>query len=135
MYSCQQCSYKATQQSCLKSHQQSVHKGVKYSCNQCKYQATSQSSLKIHQQSIHDGVKYFCDQCEYQAGQKTKLKRQIITKHSLLVETVRSGKSSIAQENTADDHDGKSNNEGDSNHDIPANGEDDAGYQNEGRGN
>ena len=108
---------------------------IKNSCNHCAYQTAVQSNLKIHKQSIHEGVKYFCDQCEYQAGQKTNLKRHISTKHSLVVETVRSGKSSIAQENTADDHDGKSNNEGDSNHDIHANGEDDAGYQNEGRGN
>ena len=73
-YSCKYCRYKATQQSKLKRHQESIHEGVKFSCDQCKYHATQKSNLIAHKRSVHDGLKYSCDQCEYQTGQKFDLK-------------------------------------------------------------
>ena len=54
-YSCNQCQYKATQQSNLKIHQQSKHEGVKYSCNLCQYQTGLAGNLKKHQQFKHKG--------------------------------------------------------------------------------
>ena len=74
VYSCQQCSYKATQQSNLKRHQESVNEGVKYSCNKCEYQTPRQGSLKTRQQSVHEGVTYFCNQYGYQATAQSNIK-------------------------------------------------------------
>ena len=71
---CKYCGYKATQQSRLKQHEESLHKGQKYSCNQCHYQATQQGNLKRHKKSVHEGAKYFCGQCDYQATQQSSLK-------------------------------------------------------------
>ena len=60
-----QCQYKATTQSSLKVHIESVHEKVNYPCNQCEYKATQQSSLKTHIGSVHEKVKYPCHQCQY----------------------------------------------------------------------
>ena len=45
----------------LKSHQDSVHAGIKYKCNECVYQLTEMGSLKRHQNSVHGGIKYKCN--------------------------------------------------------------------------
>ena len=79
-YSCNQCGYKATWQSHLKTRQQAAHEIVKYSCNRCEYRATHkcgyqaacQYNLKTHQQGVHKKVEwvwqYPCNQYEYQTG-------------------------------------------------------------------
>ena len=46
--------YKASQQGHLKTHQMSVHEGVKYSCNQCDYKFSKQGNLKTHKLSVHE---------------------------------------------------------------------------------
>ena len=73
-----------TRQSSLKTHQESVHEGVRYSCKYCGYKVTSQSSLKQHQESIHEGVNYECDQCDYLATQQSHLKRHKKSVHKLV---------------------------------------------------
>ena len=37
----------------LSAHMKSVHQGIKYPCKQCEYKATQQSSLKKHFESVH----------------------------------------------------------------------------------
>ena len=59
---CNQCEYKATTQSKLKIHIESVNE---YPCNQCEFKATTQSRLKIHIESVHE---YPFNQCEYKAS-------------------------------------------------------------------
>ena len=51
-----------------------LHEGVKYDCNQCDYKATQQTNLSQHQKEIHEGVKYNCTQCDYKATHQTNLK-------------------------------------------------------------
>ena len=34
---------------------------------QCNHKATKQSNLKEHIESVHEGVKYPCSQCDYKA--------------------------------------------------------------------
>ena len=80
-YACNQCDYKAKQQSNLKTHIESKHNGVKYACNQCDYQATKQGNLKAHIQSKHEGVRYACNQCDYQALHPSSLKSHIQNRH------------------------------------------------------
>ena len=52
-HDCDQCDYKATQKSSLKSHTASQHLGIEYNCNKCDYKATTKSSLKYHTASQH----------------------------------------------------------------------------------
>ena len=45
-----------------------------FKCDQCEYKADEQSSLIVHQRS-HTGERPFqCDQCEYKANEKRHLK-------------------------------------------------------------
>ena len=55
--------------------------GIKYPCNQCDYKATQQSHLQQHIKSKHEGIKYPCILCDYQATQKGDLQRHIQSKH------------------------------------------------------
>ena len=57
-YECIQCDYRATKQSHLTHHIQSVHDGVKYDCNQYHYRATTQGILTCHIQAVLEGMKY-----------------------------------------------------------------------------
>ena len=68
-----QCDYKATQKSNLKTHINSAHRDVCYFCDQCDYKATWKVSLKKHIDSVHKGVRYACDQCDYEATQNRTL--------------------------------------------------------------
>ena len=52
-------SAKATSQSGIRKHQQTIHQGVTYSCGQC---------LRRHQKDINEGVTYSCNQCEYKTN-------------------------------------------------------------------
>jgi predicted RNA-binding Zn-ribbon protein involved in translation (DUF1610 family) len=66
-YQCDQCDYKASQQSNLTTHKKAMHEGVRYTCDQCGFTATQQSSLSTHKNAKHDGEKYSCDECHYKA--------------------------------------------------------------------
>ena len=66
----------------------SLHESVKYPCNQCEYKATQRSNLKTHKMSVHENVKYPCNQCEYKATTNSSLKThkcQFIRMLSILV--------------------------------------------------
>ena len=78
VYPCNQCNYKATQQSNLKTHKQSKHEGVKYSCDECEYQEGFQSALKTHK---NEGAKCSCGECEYHAAFQSALKTHKQSKH------------------------------------------------------
>ena len=41
---------------------------MRYSCSQCDYKATLQSNLKIHIESVHEDVKYPCSQCDWHSN-------------------------------------------------------------------
>ena len=58
-----------------------MHKVVRYNCEQCEYKSTTKSNLKSHKLTKHEGVKYNCDQCEYKATTKGNLKRHKLSKH------------------------------------------------------
>ena len=45
-----------------------------YPCDKCKYSSSILSNLKTHTQSIHKGIRFPCDQCEYAATQHCHLK-------------------------------------------------------------
>ena len=47
-YPCYHCEYKATAQSSLKTHNESVHMKVKHRCNLCGKQFTQKRILKVH---------------------------------------------------------------------------------------
>ena len=55
--------------------------GLKYPCSQCDFKATRDSNLKIHIESVHEGIKYPCSQCDYKATQQSHLKRHIDSRH------------------------------------------------------
>ena len=78
-YDCNQCDYRATTQGSLTCHIRWVHEGVKYDCNQCDYRATTQGSLTYHIQSVLEGVKYNCNQCDYRATMQSNLTCHIVT--------------------------------------------------------
>ena len=80
-YFCDQCGYSYHYQSDLKKHKKSVHEGLRYSCNRCDYQAKQQNHLKAHKESAHEGVRYFCDQCEYNATTRCQIKKHKISFH------------------------------------------------------
>ena len=53
---CQQCDYKASQQSHIRQHMQNVHEGLKYDCTSCDYKNRDKSNLKRHIANAHLGV-------------------------------------------------------------------------------
>ena len=55
--------------------------GNKYPCDQCNFKAIDQSSLRLHIMSIHDGAKYPCDKCNYKATQKNRLQLHKSIRH------------------------------------------------------
>ena len=58
--------YEVSDLSALRTHQKSIHEGVKYQCKECDYKATTLiGSLKLHQKSIHESFKYQCNECDY----------------------------------------------------------------------
>ena len=65
-YPCQQCDYKATQQSDLNRHVKAIHDGVRNPCQQCE--AFDLSTLNRHVKSKHEGVRYHCQLCDYKAS-------------------------------------------------------------------
>ena len=55
-FKCETCDYENGQESVLKKHIESVHKGImKFECNLCDYKASSNSTLKEHIASVHYG--------------------------------------------------------------------------------
>ena len=60
---CNECCYQATNKGNLKTHQDSIHKGIRYKCKECDYQATDKGSLKTHQDFLHKGIRYKCKEC------------------------------------------------------------------------
>ena len=40
----------------MEAHYDSIHKGITYTCNQCDYKFTRESSLKTHIEAIHENV-------------------------------------------------------------------------------
>ena len=60
-----------------------VHEGVKYSCSQCVYKATRQTILTKHIESVHEGIKYPCSHCDYKATVQSNLNRHIKSMHQL----------------------------------------------------
>ena len=60
----------------LTSHKQYIHE-----CEHCDYKATQQSSLTTHKQSIHEGVKYYCDKCASVYAEKKNLSKHKKLKH------------------------------------------------------
>ena len=53
---CSECDKTFSHDHNLKRHQNSVHKGIKYPCNQCDYKATQTTHLKTHIKSKHGEV-------------------------------------------------------------------------------
>ena len=55
-FKCEICDYENGQESVLKKHIESAHKGImEFECNLCDYKASSNSSLKKHIASVHYG--------------------------------------------------------------------------------
>ncbi len=73
-FACDQCDYRCTQNSRLRSHRL-THTGEKlFACDQCDYRCTTSSLLRTHQR-MHTGEKSFaCDQCEYRCAESGNLR-------------------------------------------------------------
>ena len=48
----------------LKTHNKSVHEGVKYACDQSEKQYTEKGNLARHVKSTHNSIKHTCDYCQ-----------------------------------------------------------------------
>ena len=78
-YDCNQCDYRATQQSNLNSHMKSIHEGIRYECNQCNNRAT-QTHHNFHMRLVHKEM-YDCDQCGYRASSQIYLNTHVNKYH------------------------------------------------------
>lgn len=65
--------------------QTSSNRAIKYPCTYCDFKASYNSVLKDHVQSIHDGIKYPCTYCEYKATQKSNLGNPLVHVDSIVV--------------------------------------------------
>ena len=53
LFMCTLCEYGVRNQSALKHHIDSIHKGMKFYCNICDYEGTSKKYLKAHYGRYH----------------------------------------------------------------------------------
>ena len=83
---CEQCNYKSTRKSILKSHVKQKHESSfeYFKCDHCEYKAVRKDYLIKHKKSLHDKEKYPCDQCEYQATRMSYLQQHLLKKHQEL---------------------------------------------------
>ena len=64
----------------MKSHQKSIHQGLKYPCDECDYQATQAGNPWKHIKKMHDGIKSESPmQAQKRQKQKEKYKKASIT--------------------------------------------------------
>ena len=52
-HKCEECGTKYKYRRSLWSHKRTKHGGIVYSCQECSYTATQQGNLRTHQQSVH----------------------------------------------------------------------------------
>ena len=82
-YACENCDYKAAQNSNLKEHVKAVHEKIKnFACEQCDYKAAQKSYLVMHVEAIHDRIKRFaCEHCHYKAAVQPYLREHMKRRH------------------------------------------------------
>ena len=78
-FACDQCDYRCTTNSYLRTHQR-THTGEKpFACDQCDYRCTQSGALRYHLM-MHTGEKPFaCDQCDYRSTQNSNLRAHLRT--------------------------------------------------------
>ena len=88
-YSCDLCSYKATQKVHLRKHMESTHIGTKLldatsvllKCQKCAFKTNTYQDLEQHTEVYHEVVVYPCYQCTFKAKQPRQLKIHIASAH------------------------------------------------------
>ena len=81
-FKCEKCNYKSANMFLLRSHNRSMHDGIKVYCEQCNYKCATLSTLRIHKQSKHEEISHKCNLCEYKAARKDNLRTHVKAKHN-----------------------------------------------------
>ena len=63
---CLECNYKAPGKSQLKTHIDSIHRGIRYRYDECEYKATQISSLNVHKKAYRSNTIQECTTCNKQ---------------------------------------------------------------------
>ena len=79
---CEKCNYKSPNMSSLRSHDRSMHEGIKVYCDECNYKCVMLSTLRVHKQSKHENIYYKCNMCAHKASRKDNLNTHIKAKHN-----------------------------------------------------
>ena len=83
-FACEQCPYKAANNSALKTHVKLKHEKIKnFACLDCDYATGLKVTLMYHIDTVHKGNKKFkCDKCSYSSALKGNLKKHTESVHN-----------------------------------------------------
>ena len=81
-FKCEKCNYKSANMFSLRSHDRSMHEGIKVYCDECSYKCVTLSTLKVHKRSKHENIYYKCNLCAHKASRKDILRTHVKTKHN-----------------------------------------------------
>ena len=79
-YRCELCDYETGDIHLLKYHKKAKHGGI-FKCTKCDFTASSDYDLRIHSHTVHKETKLSCDYCEYTATLPNSLKRHVQSVH------------------------------------------------------
>ena len=81
VFSCEYCGKKYCSRSNLKSHVDTVHRGLKNECNICEKTFFDKWKLKTHMNTVHSSKRYECPYCIQTCSRIDTLRRHIKAKH------------------------------------------------------
>ena len=83
LYKCSNCEYKTAHKHHLKSHNKSIHEGIRFKCNECGKLLSCKTKLQAHYKFYHDGISLKCSEenCNREFAQKDSLDKHIMGIH------------------------------------------------------
>ena len=78
-FACEQCDYKATSKTLLKTHTDRDHE---FTCEKCDYKSSTKIQLKSHSDTAHKNKRIACDYCERKFNKKETYEKHMKQDHA-----------------------------------------------------